>query len=137
MASIDKVRATTTKKLYRGFSSFNYEAQRTTCVYDISCVKIDLLNHLYTKKGSRVMMPTFGTIIPELLFEQLTPEVVDQVAEEVDAVIAYDPRVELANDDALVVTPLYDQNTIVIAATLRYIELDMVDVVEFRLEFAT
>ena len=35
----------------------------------------DLMNHIMTRKGERVMMPTYGSIIHDLIFEPLTEPV--------------------------------------------------------------
>jgi phage baseplate assembly protein W len=68
--------------LYKGFSSYEFERVKEFAISDVELVKLDLLNHIYTRRGSRVMMPTFGTVIPELVFEPLdaiTTEILEQV----------------------------------------------------------
>ena len=57
------------KGLYRGYSSYEYQNKKTFSVTDVELVKLDLLNHIFTRKGDRVMMPNFGTRIPDLAFE--------------------------------------------------------------------
>jgi phage baseplate assembly protein W len=123
------------RKLYKGFSTYNYEVNGTHAIYDVDCVKVDLLNHIYTRRGSRPMMPTFGTRIPDMIMEQLDVETIDILESDIRAVIAYDPRVELAYDGALKITAVPDKNMIIIAATLRYIELNYVDSLTLHLEF--
>ena len=95
-------------------------------------VKLDLLNHLFTLRGSRVMMPNFGTIIPELVFEPLDSETIESLEEEVRNVLNYDPRVEL---QALTVRPDFDNYAVIISARLLYVELNIVDDFEFNIEF--
>ena len=118
--------------LYRGFSSFEFQARKSFKLRDIELVKMDLLNHIFTKRGERVMMPSFGTIIPEVVFEPLTPELVDTVTEEVVRVINYDPRVELLSIQS---DPDFDRSSINIAAETLYIELNLVDNFELNIEF--
>lgn len=118
--------------LYRGFSSFEFEKNKTFRLTDVELVKMDLLNHIFTRKGERVMMPNFGTLIPDLTFEPLDESTIDIIHDEVEKVIDYDPRVELIS---LVVDPKYDENTVTVAARIYYIELNMDETVELRLEF--
>ncbi len=118
--------------LYKGFSSFEFQKNKTFKLNDIELVKMDLLNHIYTKRGSRVMMPRFGTVIPELVFEPLDEETLEILRDEILYVINYDPRVSLINFNLV---PDYDNNTILVTADLRYVELNLVDTFELRLEF--
>lgn len=118
--------------LYKGFSMFEFQSRKSFKLRDIELVKMDLLNHIFTRKGERIMMPNFGTSIQDLLFEPMTSEVVDTAAEEVIRVIAYDPRVDLVSIQAV---PDYDLGAITIAAQLFYKELNMTDNFELHLEF--
>lgn len=122
----------TRKGLYRGYSSFEFESNKTFKLRDIELVKLDLLNHIFTKRGERVMLPDFGTIIPEVLFEPLTAELVDAITEEIVRVINYDPRVELIDIQS---NPDYDRSTVSVAANTFYVELDLVDNFELNIEF--
>lgn len=121
------------KGLYRGFSFFEYESSKKFQVTDFECVKMDLLNHIFTRKGERVMMPSFGTIIQDLTFEPLDDDVLETLREEVEYVIDYDPRVSLIN---LELNPSYDTNTVTVAARLFYVELNTVDDMYLNIEFA-
>lgn len=107
---------------------------RTFRIYDVETVKADLVAHLYTRRGSRLMMPTFGTILPDIIGEQMDEYSIEQIREAVEFVIAYDPRVQLV-DGTLRVEPLYDQNAVAVSATLTYIELDYVDVFDLNIEW--
>ena len=109
-----------------------YPGNNTFKLTDIPLVERNILNHIFTKKGSRRMMPTFGTIIPSLLFEPLTQTIVDQVESELRDVVDYDPRVKLIK---LQVTPDYDNNRLDCILELFYIELTVTKNMEFHLEF--
>lgn len=120
------------RNLYKGYSSFEFEKNKQFKLTDIELVKMDLLNHIFTLRGSRVMMPNFGTIIPELVFEPLDSETIDTLEEEVRMVIKYDPRVELKE---LIVRPDFDNYAVIVSARILYVELNFVGVIEFNIEF--
>jgi|SRR6056300_1346139 len=62
---------------------------------DDELVKRDLLNEFYTKRGERVMRPTFGSIIWEILMDPDGAELERQVNEDITKIIDRDPRVKL------------------------------------------
>lgn len=108
--------------LYRGFSSYQYETNKTFGITDVELVKLDLLNHIFTRKGERVMMPNFGTRIPDLAFEPLDNLTLSILEEDLRTVFAFDPRVQLLS---LTITPSYDESSVEASARLLYVELDM------------
>ena len=120
------------ENLYKGYSSFEFERSKTFTLRDVELVKLDLLNHIFTQRGTRVMMPTFGTTIPELTFEPLDDDMLDDLYEQVKSVLDYDPRVETIK---LVIVPDYDTNSVVVEASLFYIELDTVDDFNLNIQF--
>lgn len=116
--------------LYRGYSSHEYLPRKTFKIQDIELVKLDLLNHIFTRRGERVMMPGFGTRIPDLAFEPLDGVTLSILEEDLRLVFKFDPRVDLLD---LIITPLYDQNAITAAARLLYIELNTVDTLDLNI----
>lgn len=118
--------------LYRGFSSYEYEQNKTFKINDLELVKLDLLNHIFTRKGERVMMPTFGTRIPDLPFEPLDDITLDILRNDLLEVFNFDPRVSLLD---LAITPNIDANTITAQARLLYVELDLVDDLNLNIVF--
>lgn len=113
------------KVLYRGFSTTAWEdGNRSFASKNIEVVKQDLLNHIFTVKGERVMMPGFGTRIPSLAFEPIDQRTLNIIDTDLREVFAYDPRVELLD---LKIIPMSDNNTILAYASLKYIELGKVD----------
>ena len=120
------------ENLYKGYSSFEFENSKTFTLRDVELVKLDLLNHIFTQRGTRVMMPTFGTTIPELTFEPLDDDMLDDLYEQVKSVLDYDPRVQIIK---LVIVPDYDTNSVVVEASLFYIELDTVDDFNLNIQF--
>jgi len=66
-------------------------------LYDIELVKRDLLNQFNTPKGARVMLPLYGTIIWNKLFEPLTAANEELIINDVILIVNSDPRVSLQN----------------------------------------
>ena len=77
---------------YKGFSTTNPD-NRGSKLYDFELIKQDILNHFNTRKGQRVMNPTFGTIIWDLLMEPLTPNIRNLLTKDIETVCTADPRV--------------------------------------------
>jgi len=120
------------KNLYKGYSTFEFQRNKSLSIRDIELVKIDLLNHIFTTRGTRVMMPDFGSSIPELAFEQLDGDLIDEVYAELLTIFDYDPRVSLVS---LSVTPNFDTNSVYVSAELYYVELNTVDDFELNIQF--
>lgn len=93
---------------------------------------MDLLNHIFTRKGERVMMPNFGTRIPDLAFEPLDNFTLSILDEDLRAVFAFDPRVELMS---LNIIPIEDSNTVIASAKLLYVELNMQGNLDINITF--
>ena len=117
------------KAIYIGFSTFgNGKSFRLT---DQELINRDMLNHIYTLRGERVMLPSFGTRIPLLAFEPLDVQTLAIVEEDLRAVVNYDPRVQLMD---IAVMALPDNNAIVALLDLKYVEIGSFETL--RLEFA-
>jgi phage baseplate assembly protein W len=85
------IKADPIPKAYKGFSTVN-TASEGFALYDLELIKQDLLNHFHTRKGERLMNPTFGTIIWDLLFEPMTEELKESITSNVNEILNYDPR---------------------------------------------
>ena len=77
---------------YKGFSTTNPD-NRGSKLYDFELIKQNILNHFNTRKGQRVMNPTFGTIIWDTLMEPLTPAIRTALTKDIEAICNTDPRV--------------------------------------------
>lgn len=108
------------QNLYKGISTKNYLKTGSLALTDLELVKEDILNHIWTRKGERVYMPDFGTIIPDIVFEALDNITIDLVKKELLDVVNQDPRVDLINMN---VQPYYSKNTILAKIDLYFIEL--------------
>jgi phage baseplate assembly protein W len=82
------------KKIFSGYSTIDRKISKTN-IYDKDLVKRDLLNHIFTRRGERVMNPTFGTSIHDLLFEPFNESLKDRIISEIREVINAEPRVQL------------------------------------------
>lgn len=117
---------------YIGFSTRQYEKNKSFILTDVDLVKQDLLNHIFTRKGERVKMPTFGTRIPDLVYEPLDASALDIITTDLTAVFKYDPRVTLNN---LRVIPLYEDSAVKAIADVTFIYLNFNDQMDIHIEF--
>ncbi len=90
----------------------------------IELVKKDLLYHIFTRRGDRVMMPEFGTDIQDMTFEPNDAMTQNRILGEIQAVIDHDPRVELIQS---VIEVDEDNYKISVEVVLRFIELEIVE----------
>jgi phage baseplate assembly protein W len=79
-------------KTYKGFSSVSTDTENFS-LYDFQLIQQDLLNHFHVRQGERLMNPTFGTVIWDLLFEPLTEDLKNIITDNVNQIINYDPRI--------------------------------------------
>jgi phage baseplate assembly protein W len=81
----------------------------TNTLEDKEIASRDLLNHFYTRKGERLGEPEFGSILPELVFEQLDGLTRQLADEDVRTIVSLDPRWKLIdykidiNDHSLII----------------------------------
>jgi|TARA_Y100001949_G_scaffold173693_1_gene179734 phage baseplate assembly protein W len=87
----DKIGSPRNLKTYVGFSTVNRDFDSNT-LYDYELARTDLLNALYIKKGEKLELPDYGTIIYDLLFEPFTSEVSKAVEEDIIEIVDRDPR---------------------------------------------
>ncbi len=87
-----------TPRIYRGFASNNPNA-RNGVLYDADIIKQDIYNHFMTARGERVMMPEFGSVIWDYLYEPLDEQTKEIMLEDAKEIVGQDPRVELLEAD--------------------------------------
>ena len=102
-------------KMYKGFSSISTSTENYN-LFDFELIKQDILNHFNTRQGDRLMNPTFGCVIWDLLFEPLTEDIKGLILDNVNTIINYDPRVKA---ETVIVTS-YGQG-IQIQCTLKFV----------------
>lgn len=111
------------KKFYLGFNTRNYEERGGGFdIYNVECVEQDILNAIFTVRGERLMMPTYGTRIPLMTFEPGDQESVDIIKEDLNTVFSQEPRVEVLNLDVI---QAKDKNALIAIAKLNYIEFSV------------
>jgi phage baseplate assembly protein W len=76
---------------FRGYSSIGTSFLNPV-LYDLALAKQDLLNHFNTRKGERIMMPEFGSIVWDMLFEPLDDYTINLIDADVRSIIKADPR---------------------------------------------
>ena len=77
-----------------GFSTIDKRKPPFTMT-DFELVKRDLLNHFNTRKGERMMLPLFGTIIYDLLMDPLDDITKELIIEDATRIIEEEPRVSM------------------------------------------
>jgi len=117
-------------KMYKGFSTINADTENFS-LYDIALIKQDLINHFYVRQGERLMNPTYGTIIWDLLFEPLTENLKDLILQNVNTIINYDPRV---NAERVVVTAY--ESGIQVECLLTYMPYNISEALKLRFDQA-
>ena len=101
--------------IYKGFSTIGQLNKFK--LTDFELVKRDILNHFYIRKGEKLMNPSFGTIIWNVLHEPFTEDLKSVITADIKTIAKYDPRVSFDN---IVVTE-YDRG-IQILLELRYLQ---------------
>lgn len=78
-----------------GFSTVN--RNKTFTLTDYPLIKQDLLNALNIRQGELVGRPNYGTIIWDFIFDNQLPETQNAISNEIQRVVAGDPRLYLSN----------------------------------------
>ena len=78
-----------------GFNTINQFKKFT--VVDFNLIKIDLLNAFNIRQGQLVGRPGYGTTLWDNLFENQTQETLASIYNEIQRVVAGDPRVYVKN----------------------------------------
>ena len=112
---------------FKGFSSVDSSIKKTNWT-DLDLIKRDLVNAFYTRVGERVMNPTFGCIIWDLLYEPMTDLNVQAIESNCLDIVAADGRVT-AQDFNLIQL----DNSIQLGISLYYAPLNLVD--QFTINF--
>lgn len=113
-------------QIYRGFSTLD---NNKDVVYDIDLIKIDLINHLFTRKRERVMDPDYGSIIWDLLFEPYSSRVNQLVIDDCTKIVNADPRLKL---ESVVVEEL--ENGLAVYLDINYKPFDVTEPLELTFD---
>ncbi len=113
--------------IYKGFSTI--EKTKNFRLTDFELVKRDLINHFNIRKGEKLMNPTFGTIIWDMIFEPLDEDSKTVIIQDIQRIIANDPRVVAEN----VLVTAYERG-IQIEIQLVYVSKDQRDVLSLQFD---
>jgi phage baseplate assembly protein W len=119
-----------TSQIYKGFSTVNTKTQNFK-LYDFELIKQDILNTFYIRQGERLMNPEYGTVIWDLLFEPMTPDVQNSILQNVNAIFNSDPRVQASD---ILVTPY--ETGIQIQCRLRYLVYNIQENLQLKFDQA-
>jgi phage baseplate assembly protein W len=117
-----------TGRAYRGISTVA-DPKGSYTLYDLSLIKQDIINHLHIRQGEKLENPEFGCIIWDLLFDPLTEDLKELIAENVTEIMNYDPRV---NVDSLIVSQY--ESGIQVECELTYKPYNISEALKFRFD---
>jgi len=80
-------------QFYKGFSTVNSGPVGSVELYDFDLIKQDLINQFNTRRGERVMLPQYGTVIWSLIFEPFTVDIKQAITDDINLICNSDPRV--------------------------------------------
>jgi phage baseplate assembly protein W len=116
--------------IYRGFST-KLNAKKYS-VTDFLLAKQDLINYFNIRKGEKLMNPTFGTVIWDMLFEPLTEDTQQIITNDITRIVGYDPRLRA---EQVFVT---QQDTgFLIEITLTYIHTNQAETLRLNFDRST
>jgi len=122
-ASTERILMASIKKFYKGFTTRNYEDKGGSFdVYNVKCIEEDLMNEIFTERGTRIYMPTYGTRIPILIFEPNDAETMDVIREDITNVMSNDPRVIM---QSIAIEQIPESYAIIAVVKITYIEFSV------------
>jgi hypothetical protein len=115
-------------RTYKGFSTVSPD-NANSALYDLALIKQDIINHFHIRKGEKLENPEFGTIIWDMLFEPLTPQIKELIVNDVTDIINSDPRVRPIQT---IVTQV--DNGLQIEASLMYVPYNIQETLQFQFD---
>ncbi len=113
--------------LYRGFSTLVNVKKYSLTDYELA--RQDLINYFNIRKGEKLMQPKFGTVIWDMLFEPLTEDSQQVIANDINRIIGYDPRFSVGQ----VAIDEQDQG-FMIEITLTYVPTDQTETIALNFD---
>jgi len=117
-------------RAYRGLSTVARTAGNSS-VYDLELIKQDLINHMHIRQGEKLENPEFGCIIWDLLFEPLTDNLKQAIADNITEIVNYDPRIQV---DRIIVDEY--ESGIIIECELSYLPYNISEQLVFKFDEA-
>ena len=113
--------------LFKGFSTV--QGPKIRKLHDIELAKQDLKNHFHTKRGERVMNPSFGSMIWQLMFEPWNDSTEEAVKEDCIDIVGKDPRWRLEG-----VETYSNNNALSVKLSLFYQPTDQLEVMALQFD---
>jgi len=110
---------------YRGFSTLN--SAKKYSLTDFELAQQDLINYFSLRKGQKLMNPTFGTIIWDMLFEPLDEATQEIITQDIKKIVAYDPRLQVGQ-----VAITQKDTGFLVQLTLSYVPTDQTSTIELN-----
>ena len=105
---------------YRGFSTLVNKKKYTLTDYELA--KQDLINYFNIRRGSKLMQPSFGTIIWDQLFDPLTEDTQQLITADITRIVSYDPRLRVGQ-----IAVTQQDHGLLIQVTLAYVPTDQTE----------
>jgi phage baseplate assembly protein W len=102
---------------YRGIST--KVSKKKFTLTDFELAKQDLINYFGIRKGQKLMNPTFGTIIWDMLFEPLDEATQEIITQDITKIVNYDPRLRVGQ-----IAVTQEDTGFLIQLTLSYVPTD-------------
>jgi phage baseplate assembly protein W len=115
-------------KIYKGFSTVGNSFGNFK-LFDTDLITQDILNQFNVRKGERVMIPEFGTIVWGALFEPLTDELKFTLAKDIERIVNSEPRVRA---DRISVTEY--QQGLQFEIDLTYLDYNIADRIDIKFD---
>lgn len=91
--------------------------------YDIYSIRNSIKSIFNTRRGQRLLYPTFGTFLDEFLFEPISDRTARRIGDAIyNGITKFENRVQVQN---ITITPMYDDNMYVVNITLYIPILDI------------
>jgi len=110
---------------YRGFSTLN--SAKKYSLTDFELAQQDLINYFSLRKGQKLMNPTFGTIIWDMLFEPLDEATQEIITQDIKKIVAYDPRLQVGQ-----VAITQKDTGFLVQLTLSYVPTNQTSTIELN-----
>ena len=119
---------------YKGFNTLgkNFSNSYTLTGFDIA--KQDLMNHFNIRKGEKLQLPDFGSVVWDMVYEPLNETTIETIRQDIQDVIAYDPRIEAEN----IVVKQYEHG-LLIELNLKFIQDQIIEnlLIDFNTQTTT
>jgi len=79
---------------YKGFNTQGKKFSNSFTLTGFDIAKQDLTNHFNIRKGEKLQLPDFGSIVWDMIYEPLNETTIETIRQDIQTILAYDPRIE-------------------------------------------